>query len=183
MEGLEVHIDDQCLLATDEYLVGDSSIDPRGEGDFLRFGDWVFREKREGASTTVHTINTDVGVVLIEIATQGLRDDTCPRILIEHRLLQADDVSTTALDVLQDRIGLGLTVGLEAEGADIVREHAYCIVFVAEDLCRAADGEVDEKLWQGDEPHDSDEDEALLVECDEPEEAHEELRQEKPREQ
>ena len=74
-------------------------------------------------------------------------------------------------------------MGLEAEGADVVGEHAYRIVFVAEDLRRAADGEVGEELWQGDEPHDSDEDEALLVECDEPEEAHEELHQEQPREQ
>jgi hypothetical protein len=74
-------------------------------------------------------------------------------------------------------------VGLEAEGADVVGEYAYRLLFFPETLCRAADGEVDEKLWQGDEPHDSNEDEALLVECDEPEEAHKELRQEKPREQ
>ena len=72
MEGLEVHIDDQCLLATDEYLVGDSSLDPRGEGDFLRFGDWVFREKREGTPATIHAIHLDIGVVLVEVAAQGL---------------------------------------------------------------------------------------------------------------
>ena len=67
-------------------------------------------------------------------------------------------------------------MGLEAEGADVVGEHAYRIVFVAEDLRRAADGEVGEELWQGDEPHDSDEDKALLVERNEPEEAHKDLR-------
>ena len=65
---------------------------------------------------------------------------------------------------------------LEAEGADVVGEHAYRIVFIAEDLSGAADGEIDEELWQGDEPHDSDEDEALLVERNEPKEAHKDLR-------
>ena len=66
-------------------------------------------------------------------------------------------------------------MGLEAEGADVVGEHAYRIVFVAEDLRRAADGEVGEELWQGDEPYGTYEYEALLVECDEPKEAHKEL--------
>ena len=66
-------------------------------------------------------------------------------------------------------------MGLEAEGADVVGEYAYRLLFFPEALCRAADREVDEELWQGDEPHDSDEYEALLVERNEPEEAHEEL--------
>ena len=87
MEGLEVYVDDECFFAADEHLVGDSPIDPRGEGDFLRFGDRVLGEKREGTPATIHAIHLDIGVVLVEIATQGLRDDTCPRILIEHRLL------------------------------------------------------------------------------------------------
>ena len=65
---------------------------------------------------------------------------------------------------------------LEAEGTDVVGEHAYRIVFIAEDLSGAADGEVGEELWQGDEPYDSDEYEVLLVERNEPEEAHKDLR-------
>ena len=87
MEGLEVYVDDECLFATDKHLVGDSPIDPRGKGDFLRFGDGVLGEEREGTPATIHAIHLDIGVVLVEIATQGLRDYTCPRILIEHRLL------------------------------------------------------------------------------------------------
>ena len=65
---------------------------------------------------------------------------------------------------------------LEAEGTDVVGEHAYRIVFIAEDLSGAADREVGEELWQGDEPYGTYEDEALLVECNEPKEAHEDLR-------
>ncbi len=73
-------------------------------------------------------------------------------------------------------LGLVLVWGLKPKAQTFVGEHAYHIVFVAEDLRRAADGEVGEELWQGDEPHDSDEDKALLVERNEPEEAHKDLR-------
>ena len=87
MEGLEVYIDDECLFTTDEHLVGYSSVDPRVNRYLLGLGDRVLGEKREGTPATIHAIHLDIGIVLVEIATQGLRDDTCPRILIEHRLL------------------------------------------------------------------------------------------------
>ena len=44
MEGLQVDVDDEHFLATDENLIGDSTIDPRRKGDFLRLGDGVLRE-------------------------------------------------------------------------------------------------------------------------------------------
>ena len=95
-------------------------------------------------------MNLYIRIVLTQVTTQCLGHDTSPWILVEHCLLQADDVSSTTFDVLEDGIGTGLRMWLEAEGADVVGEDAQRFVFTAQHLLFAADWEVNEELRQGD---------------------------------
>ena len=69
-------------------------------------------------------MNLYIRIVLTQVTTQCLRHDTSPWILVEHRLLQADNVGSTTFDVLEDGIGTGLRMWLEAKGADVVGEDA-----------------------------------------------------------
>ena len=115
-------------------------------GDLLDLAERVLGEYGQGAPPRADLDAGDVGVVGGQVLAQRLGDDARLGVLIEHSLLQADDVGIAAADVLEDRVGLRRAVGLEAEGADVVAEHAQQFALRPEDLGRAGDGEEGEQL-------------------------------------